>query len=197
MYNITKHDIIHSPLEQKRQWAREGLAFSKNYIYLAAGLFIIGILTGIAYPEKLKSSLNSLGKLIDHFEDKSTISIIGFIFIRNVTVAIMSAFLGALLGLVPVLSAISNGMLLGAVISLAAGSNQLTKLWLIIPHGIFELPAIIIAWGLGMWYGAWFFRKDKNETMRDRGLKVSLALFRYCVPLLIIAAIIEGVMMKF
>ncbi len=191
------HDIIHSPLEQKRLWAREGLAFSKNYIYLAAGLFIIGILTGIAYPDKLKSSLNSLGKLIDHFEDKSTISIIGFIFIRNVTVAIMAAFLGALLGLVPVLSAISNGMLLGAVISLAAGSNQLTKLWLIIPHGIFELPAIIIAWGLGIWHGAWFFRKDKNETMRDRGLKVSLALFRYSVPLLIIAAIIEGVMMKF
>lgn len=43
-----------------------------------------------------------------------------------------------------------------------------------------------------MWRGLWVFRKDKQETYASRARKGYLAFYRLVIPLLIIAAVIEG-----
>ncbi len=197
MSNITREDIRNASPEQKRLWAREGLASAKTFIYAAVVIFVISTAIGLAEPETFKPALSVFKKeIVGRFEDKNVFVTILLIFAQNFLATFISAFLGVLLGFIPALSAISNGILLGVVISGTAGSDHPARMLLLVPHGIFELPAVMIAWGLGIWHGAWLFRKDKSETLKSRRLKVRLAFFRYCVPLLIIAAVIEGLMMK-
>ncbi len=197
MPNITREDIRNASPGQKRLWAREGLVSARKYVYLAVAIFVIGTAIGLAEPERFKPALSVFKKEIGgRFEDKNALITILLIFAQNFLASFISAFLGVLLGFIPALSAISNGILVGVVISVTVGSDQPARLLFLVPHGMFELPAVMIAWGLGIWHGAWIFRKDKSETLKNRRLKVSLAFFRYSVPLLIIAAVIEGLLMK-
>jgi len=70
-------------------------------------------------------------------------------------------------------------------------------MWRLVPHGIFELPAIFISLGIGLKFGTFIFQKNKSESFR-RYLWNSLQLFVLIImPLLIAAAIIEGALITF
>ncbi len=181
---------------QNRLLARERLHASRKFIYAAVGLFLIGICLGVVFADRFEAVMSLFRKSVQHYREKSTLMLIGTIFVRNFSALIISTLLGIVFGLVPAAAALVNGILVGTTIFGLAGTGNLLKLLLIVPHGIFELPAAMIAWGLGMWHGAWFFRRDRKETMKERRRKVVLAFFRYCLPLLIIAAIIEGLMIR-
>jgi len=195
MNNLSKRDLKHSTWRQKRQWAHEGLSEARNFIYLATGIFFVGILTGAVYPELFGVVYETVAETLRYrFEDKGTWLTIVLLFVQNAAVAFASILLGLLLGLVPIFSAAANGVVVGVLFSVAASSGQLYGLWKLLPHGVFELPAIFTAWGLGLWHGAWIFRRDKGETLGNRRRKAFLVLFLYILPLLIIAAIIEGLL---
>jgi len=101
-------------------------------------------------------------------------------------------FLGMFLGIAPVLFSLFNGYLLGFVALMAVNEQGFLSLWRIFPHGIFELPAVFISLGLGMKLGSFIFQRNKAESFKDF-LWNSLRVFLLIVlPLLIIAAIIEG-----
>ncbi|MEI6731787.1 MAG: stage II sporulation protein M, partial [archaeon] len=69
-----------------------------------------------------------------------------------------------------------------------------SSFWKIVPHGIFELPAIFVSLGLGIKLGAFVFGPERKKEFVRRAL-ASLKVFVYVVlPLLIIAAIIEGML---
>jgi len=70
-------------------------------------------------------------------------------------------------------------------------------LWRILPHGIFELPAVFIALGMGLKFGGFIFQKEKIKSLREYFWN-SLRVFLFVVlPLLIIAGIIEGTLIFF
>jgi len=84
-----------------------------------------------------------------------------------------------------------NGYLLGFVAMLSAKSQGIFILWRILPHGIFELPAIFISLGIGLRLGTYAFQKKKVSF--KNWIFSSLRVFILIVlPLLIVAAIIEG-----
>jgi stage II sporulation protein M len=61
----------------------------------------------------------------------------------------------------------------------------------LLPHGIFELPAIILALAFGLRTGMFIFSKKPELEFRYR-IKNALRVFVFViVPLLVIAAIIE------
>ena len=96
------------------------------------------------------------------------------------------------LGIYPVVATIANGFILGFVASMAVSSEGFFVLWRIFPHGIFELPAIFISFGLGLKIGTFIFQKKKFESFKKYFMN-SLKVFLFIIiPLLIIAAIIEG-----
>lgn len=49
-----------------------------------------------------------------------------------------------------------------------------------------------LSWGMGLWLGAWSFRKDEHEPFCERMKGALRVLLAFIVPLLVIAAIIEG-----
>ncbi|MDY6955107.1 MAG: stage II sporulation protein M, partial [Thermodesulfobacteriota bacterium] len=152
MTNLKKENLKHSTWGQKREWAHEGLSEARHFIYLAAGIFFVGILTGAVYPERFGVIYETVAETLRYrFEDKGILLTIVLLFFQNATVAFASILLGLLLGLVPIFSAAANGIVVGVLLSVAARSSQLYELWMLLPHGIFELPAIFTAWGLGIW----------------------------------------------
>jgi len=63
-----------------------------------------------------------------------------------------------------------------------------------LPHGIFELPAIIISFALGIKLGSFVFAKEPWAELRRFVINCIRIFFFIVIPLLVIAAIIEGIL---
>lgn len=127
-----------------------------------------------------------------------------FIFFNNAVKSIMVMLLGAFFGILPAFFLLMNGLALGFVVT-AAGSEGGNVLDLIVrgllPHGVIEIPAILIAAGFGMQFGYLILkslgelgsREASERTVDWRGFLISAGRGAiWIVGLLLIAAVIES-----
>ncbi len=171
--------------------AMEDLRGARNYIYLGVAVYAAGLLFGLLFPGRFGMFLDSFRKLAARFAGRSLPVLIVMIFLQNLFASFISIWAGALLGLVPLGAAATNGILMGVVLAAARGKFG-QSLWKLIPHGIFEMPAVFISWGLGIWLGAWLFRRRREVTFRERAARAYRIFLAMVLPLLLVAAIIEG-----
>jgi stage II sporulation protein M len=116
------------------------------------------------------------------------------IFLKNFLACAMSVLLGLGFGLVPLLVLTSNGFMIGVVsYSIIHKQGLLYLMAGIVPHGIIELPTVLLGISLG-------FRLGYLLALTILGEKVDLAgetriavhfLVRWFLPLLFLAAAIE------
>jgi stage II sporulation protein M len=160
--------------------------------HIAAVLFCFaaGAFIGFQHPDRFSRSFEYLVDLAGFLKNQNAMVIIIYLFSKNALASLIALWAGALLGLVPIFAAVQNGILTGAVLS--RQESIFLSVLNIIPHGIFELPAFLIACGIGVWRGMWLFRTDKQESYQERARRGYLVFFRFIMPLLAIAAIIEG-----
>lgn len=169
----------------------------RNYIYAMAFVFFASSFLGYIYSSELVFFDNLIRGIVDKTQGLDFLELVWFIFSNNITSAVSSFALGAILGIFPFFNALFNGTLLGYVYSKAAPIAGFGVIWRLLPHGIFELPAIFIALGLGAYIGASFFGKDKFRTFKSRFNKSLIAFLVIVLPLLILAAIIESFLISF
>ena len=173
---------------------------SKIFIYFITGIFFLFTLIGffVPPPEVISDQiLKFIEELLRKTQDLSQFELIRFIFFNNIQSSFFGIILGVFLGLFPVIFAIANGYVLGFVASLSVNVGGISILWRLFPHGIFELPAIFISLGLGLKIMTFIFEKNRLETLKIY-IKNSLRTFLFIViPLLIIAAVIEGSLIFF
>jgi stage II sporulation protein M len=181
-------DFMKKQFTEAARYARK----ARNFIYFGIAVFIIGVIAGIIFRERFNALLDSFRIIAERFRGRSASATIVMIFFRNVSSVALSILLGAFWGIVPLTAAIINGVLVGIVISYGMKTGLMVVFGSLLPHGIFELPAIFLSWGLGLWLGAWPFRMDKRETFCERMEGALQVLFTFIVPLLMIAAVIEG-----
>ncbi len=118
------------------------------------------------------------------------------IFLNNSFTAFLIIILGIVFGIFPFLALFSNGLLLGIVVYFAQTTvNWLTIFALIFPHGIIEIPAIILASAIGFKLGKnlfdKIFKKQANISIKQE-LNIALIFFlKLLLPVLAIAAAIE------
>ncbi len=156
---------------------------SKNFIWVILILFLISALLGFFVH---------IMQILEKTQGMSPFELICFIFFNNVQTGFLGVIFGFLIGVFPLLLTFVNGYVLGYVSSLTSSSQGVASLFNLLPHGIFELPAIFISLGLGLKFGTFLFEKDKEKSFREFFVN-SLRVFVFIVlPLLIIAAIIEG-----
>jgi len=119
-----------------------------------------------------------------------------FIFQNNVSSAFIAMVFGVFLGLMPVINALVNGAILGYVLALASAEAGYGVIFNLLPHGIFELPAIFISLGLGARWGMFVFsgKGNRKKEFSKRFYGSMKVFFTIVLPLLIIAAIIEGIL---
>jgi stage II sporulation protein M len=171
---------------------------NQNYFLVILFLFSYSAMIGFFFPVFFKEVIEEfIKKLIEKTAGMNFFQLLVFIFQNNLTTAFTGLLLGLALGLFPLLSIFFNGYVLGFVVSKTTDVFGYGVLWRLIPHGIFELPALIISLGLGLKLGMFIFAKEgkrKKQLMYD--LENSLRIFVFIVlPLLLAAAIIETSLM--
>ena len=168
---------------------------SRNFIYSIIAIFVLFTVFGFVLPvpaELEARIMDFIEQLLKQTEGLSQGELIRFIFWNNIQSSFVGMLFGVVLGIFPVISALVNGYLLGFVASRAADGSGLFVLWRLFPHGIFELPALFISLGLGLRLGTFIFERDKLKTLKRYLLKSAKTFLFVVIPLLIIAAIIEG-----
>jgi stage II sporulation protein M len=155
----------------------------KWHIFAAIAIFVAGIILPLVIPSVGKSVMAAFLGYFKTFQNKTTLELLVAIFVKNAVSALFAILFGFLFGILPVFGAVFNGIAVGAVLQM----NPLYFLMLI-PHGIFELTAIFIAWGMGIWCAGGLFHAPAITIRVKKGLNIYLSVI---VPLLVIAAIIE------
>ncbi|WP_230192255.1 stage II sporulation protein M [Paenibacillus sp. CECT 9249] len=184
----------------------------RGYILVSALLFAAGIAFGAtpAVSAALESflaqqvqGLSEIQKMLAEQENTQLATFI-FIFLNNSIKAVLVIYLGAVLGIAPVLFLVVNGLLVGFVVQISAA--QYSSVWELIvkgllPHGILEIPAIIIACAYGMRFGilliqsiGWSLTPKRAEIGDSLGefMMRSLAVSVWIVVALFVAAVIES-----
>ncbi|WP_375373943.1 stage II sporulation protein M [Paenibacillus sp. S150] len=126
-----------------------------------------------------------------------------FIFLNNSIKGVLIIFLGAIFGILPALFLLINGAVIGYLIHLSALQGlDLFELIVkgLLPHGIIEIPAIIIACAFGLQFG-WKVISDLFSSAATREqrsgawpifMRQTLRASIWTVILLFVAAVIES-----
>ena len=168
---------------------------SKNFIYVALAIFVLFIVVGYLVPpsDSIKSAIqNFIEELFEETENMTWFELAKFLFLNNVQSSFFGMIFGVFFGLFPLMVVVVNGYLLGFVASRVVGSEGIFTLWRLFPHGIFEIPAVLISVGLGLKLGTFILQKNKTKSLKGLLIKSLKAFFVVVVPLLILAAIIEA-----
>ncbi|CAM4398785.1 stage II sporulation protein M [Saccharibacillus endophyticus] len=188
----------------------KGLAQNKGYMLAATVLFIAGIAMGAIWADDLQrlllSQLEGLQTVAQSLEESENVelSFFTFIFFNNSIKAVLVMLFGAFLGLAPFGFLLLNGMVLGFVVEVARRQGQdMGELIFqgLLPHGIIELPAIVIACGYGLRFGGLVIgslfslgssKRDQLALRWETAMKQMLGAAVWIVILLFVAAIIES-----
>lgn len=193
----------------RRFW--EALKMEKSYLLIACLLFLCSSLLGILFWDQVQVSLKEAG-IFDRFgeitkrieETPTFTNVFSIIFFNNLFVSLLTIFSGILFGIFPALIIVNNGIILSAMIMRGASLSNVHPLVLfvttVLPHGVFELPAIITGAALGMHLGivvirsitSLFMKRYKEiivewKMIRDRFFWLLIGVIGF----LFIAAIIE------
>lgn len=179
--------------EYQKSW--NYLKESKKFIWIVIWIFLAFVLIGFfaLTPEFLSQKIfEFIKEILLKTEGMSQSRLISFIFLNNVQSSFFTMIFGIFLGIFPVISAIANGYLLGFVANFAIQEDGIFSLWRVFPHGIFELPAVFISFALGLRLGVSIFSKEKFRKFNENFISSLKTFILIIIPLLIIAAIIEG-----
>src|SRR5438477_6875568 len=118
------------------------------------------------------------------------------IFTNNIRVTFYAFALGAVFGLGTLYVLAFNGASFGAIIALTyhAGFGNDLLLGFVISHGVIELTCIFIAGGAGLLIGTALVMPgdlSRADALKSRGIE-AVRLIIGCVPLLVVAGLIEG-----
>jgi stage II sporulation protein M len=157
-------------------------------------LFLFSLAMGYALGGNLNG--NALQDLLGTFPDISSMSLpelFAFIAANNTVKSLLFMFGGLLGGVLPLFFVIFNGFTVGWV-AYELGTTQ--GLGYVVagltPHGIVEIPAILLAMSMGMSLGYTTLNSLRGQGNVVKEVKTALGFFITRVfPLLILAAVIE------
>jgi len=160
-------------------------------IFFAALVFLAGAVLGTRLTELPDAMIQPLFELARQLRGKPWATLAVLLFCKNALAALVAILGGFLLGLLPFAAAFTNGMVLGRVAAMQPGN-----VWLLVPHGVFEITAVTIAWGAGLWCAGWLLHPPRGNRLRQRAV-TSLQLYgKLVLPLLAVAAAIEAAGIK-
>jgi len=127
-------------------------------VALAFGSFWIGWVAGAPFADVFETSISA--RLVGHVPPAAAVEF----FANNWLVAITTAYAGFALAIPALVSLVFNGLVMGLYARTEVEPTEL--LAFVIPHGVFEIPAIFIATALGLSLGAIAARVPLGRTSR-------------------------------
>ncbi len=172
----------------------------------AFGLFILPALVAglLTWRSTTAAEWLGLGDVLPYLQEGSLWTDIpiaqrpfasSFIMTHNIQISFLAFAGGVLLGLPTVYVMIVNGLHLGSVLGLCAHFGLADELLaFIVGHGVIELSVIFVAGGAGLQMGWALLRPDpyfRRDALAHAG-RTAIRLTAGCIPLLIVAGLIEG-----
>lgn len=170
------------------------------FITFSVVVFIVSIIYGyiisMTHEEEMASLIKGLFEsILGEVGDMGVLKMFAIIFLNNLIKSFFILFLGFLFGILPMIFIVVNGVALGSFAFFAQKEIGLFLFLVgVLPHGIIELPVLIMVSSLGFVLGHLFFKSIKKKDFKD--LKVvankAILVFWYTIfPLLLIAALLE------
>lgn len=173
---------------------------NKNYILFVIIIFVISLLVGYIFKDVFgQYVLESIRNMAKNIPDDTSSLTIG-IFLNNLKVAVIIILLGFLFSVFSYLILFTNGILIGFMFNLVPAPLILIY---IVPHGIFEIPQLILTVVCASLVTKLEINLIKGILQRDKTFKGEilnssiiikdiLLSVTMIIVLLIIAALIEG-----
>jgi stage II sporulation protein M len=168
----------------------------KPYLLILILIFAASFLAGIIAPPAIRRQMTELFQAVAGSYRGLAGGMLFFnILVQNVMATIFVIISGVIVGIIPTFAVSSNGFGLGVVFRQAAEVSGYSKAALtVLPYGVFEIPALLIAASYGLWIGVTVVRRMRGKESTPLILNIEHAFRRYFAvvfPLLIVAAAIE------
>lgn len=184
----------------KRDW---------RFFLWTSWLLILGIAIGLSQPVKspfvqliIGSAFHTLEKIKDLYIHAPLAGKIAIIWGNNVFASASSIFFGIIFSIPPAMSLFENGAVIGIFQKMVGLKTGMSPVWFYLslaPHGVFELPAYIMATALGIRFGFIPWRLLFNDLKGRANQPLFKEFFRdlryYAILLLLmlmVAAILEA-----
>jgi uncharacterized membrane protein SpoIIM required for sporulation len=185
---------------------RQALPAMKLPILIVSVIMIAGVVIGYGYVDQLNLSITSadredvlsrMNAMVD-FLPSMGLAPVGLIVWQNVRVLLISMVAGVftlgVLGVLPLLATVGVvGFLAGLLMN--QGYSLLAFAGLILPHGIFEIPAAVLSTAAVLYAGAVLATPTPGKTIGEAWLSAlanwAKILIGLVIPLLVLAALIE------
>ncbi len=164
-------------------------------IFLFMGSVLAGYFIAHNYDKETEELLNEMKKMFMPAKEYSQLQTFMFIFENNITALTMSLIFSMAAGISSLLVVIANGIILGVFAVVI--SNTISTEYLIsgiLPHGTFEIPALILTSAIGLRIGVSSLSKLAGAKMNLSG-EIAGGLKFYVlivIPLLLVAALVEA-----
>ncbi|ASJ03145.1 hypothetical protein A3L09_07705 [Thermococcus profundus] len=166
----------------------------EHFILLTAGFTaaaILGAVVALAMPEMSLRIFRDIGRSIaNKVRADSPLHTFASIYINNLSVATSAYALGIIFGIVPWIVILTNGFILGLVLAIVISNDFLSPtqaVLAILPHGILEIPAIILSATAGIMLYRGTLKKEGRDVVYS-----SLRVYALSAVMLLFAAFVEA-----
>ena len=181
---------------ERRAYLRE----LRPYLIASIIFFAIGTAIGAAvasrFPGLADQFGDSIAGFLKTFRDLPKAQLAAAIFLNNSVKTLAAILLGLVVGIVPALFLVVNGVVLGVVFFLSSYSRGVwLSLLSILPHGIIELTGVFLGTAIGLLLGNVVLKRMLRRSDAEIRPALSRALRFYAiviVPMLLVAAMIEA-----
>ena len=177
---------------------KEYIVSLKKYIIIFSLLFVFFVFVGFFSAQSSPSDADMLlKKIMEMVEPVAEMSAFGqflFILLNNSLILFLVIVFGLVFGIFPFLVLFSNAALIGVVAFFAKTMFSWPVFFLAtLPHGVIEVPALILACAVGYRLGQVVFdRIIKKQGSIKKELNLALIFFlKVIFPFLVLAALIE------
>ena len=184
---------------------REAWQRTRPYFLGAVAIFVLGLILGWSLPylpgnlggqlqEKITAvTAAKFAPILRRIREAGPVGGVLIVLANNARAAALTVALGVTL-IFPALSIFTNGIVAGFVLSSGVADNRLSllrALGSVLPHGIFELPALFLAAALGCRFGLALWRRLLGRPVPDRLAGDLGRLGLLTLVLLAVAAVVE------
>jgi len=168
----------------------------KPYLLILTLIFAVSFLAGILAPSSIRQQMTEVFQaVVGNYRGLAGGMLYFNILVQNVMATIFVLISGVFVGIIPTFAISSNAFGLGVLYRQAAEVAGYSKAALkVLPYGVFEIPALLIAASYGLWLGVTVLRRMRGKESTPLGVNIEHAFRRYFAvvfPLLIVAAAIE------
>lgn len=168
----------------------------KPYILVLALIFAASFLAGTFVPSPIRRQITEMFQaMAGEYRGLSGGMLFFNILVQNVMATLFVVLFGVIVGIIPAFAVGSNAFGLGVLYRQASEVSGYSKAALkVLPYGVFEIPALLIAASYGLWLGVMVIRRVQGKEGFPLRFHIGYASRQYLAvvfPLLIVAAAIE------